>query len=1434
MPFIDNDSSVWALEHDAGIQQCLQEVAGSPYPLDEEAVAISQLPTRWGGLGLTSAQRLAAAGWLGLWAHAWKKMVVMFPAVRDLLPHLGAPEGTGFGGHPLVAGLAAAMEDVRGGRAWVLAAEREEHPVPEGLQIPAEAPGWEGFGDDRPPSQKELTISRYDKREVGKRKLLLFYFQLGITIPLVREVSAVGTGRCPCGDVADQFGYHYLDCSNRGMFIYRHDAVQDVLVEMLRKVWGRMMVLFPAVRDMLPHLGAPEDSEAGEHPLAAGMIAAMGDVRGPPVPRLPRGFFTPRGGRAVGPFGAGVDEMRPPSFWRFFEGGGSVLASAVVSLGGGGGGALLLSDGHKLALGGGPYSWTVGGGVGSGGVADGRCDRQQGVFLCDLGVCTTSPSSPRGVFTSCTARCPAGWVLMRIGPIGSASIRGHRLKERFHHGVGGRAGGRTEQTGRRAQRAANGGSCGGVGRLGQGARRRRTVRTMESLTREVGGAEEADIAGVGSGQAEGLAQEERQEPSPQRDCWGLGAGVLGRRVRVRWPAEGASFDGVVHAWVPGEGRHVVRYDDGDEVSHDLCEEQVEWLAGESGQRAQVAAATVGVPDVVEPEVAAERAVPLAEVSPSLCRPAPLDMLQSPPVPEGLADLLRTPGAVPRAGLDAEAEVDDAEQVHRVGVADVSGTPRPSPGMGGRLYIGPLFRPVEEEWCGHSMCSMPPTGVVADDGSTATFSWVFCPLILDAVGWRSASPICQGVVSGPDLWTGRRQEELLELNQQVGQEVQLFAANMVAEARQGLQPPGRVPGAMGSVGPAGSRSPRPEVAPRGDDQPPTVGEGGAAAVADEVRMAVPEACDAPVVEAEEAGGAEQVGGAQLEATALPAEVVMVEYAMAAGDVEDRPGYVRGVPQLSGRDCSVCLGEFRVGQAFSIRGSGKSNSSNIGGNNNNSGEGSSGGRKSSHRGSSSSNSNNKDNKSSNSCSSDGSNTSNGNNDSNSSSSSNSGRASIGNSSSREGSFVSRDGKWSGRCRSEWPGAVFCRSRGVFGGRRQTVLMTHRRGMMSPPTDVPRQEAGAEAGAGGAQRRERPVDPVIPEASMVAGEWEALFSAAVPSAPVWPARASEERVMSDVISLVKEGQLGKAIRRLDPGVLAPLTPETIEALQVLHPVGDGLPASVQAAPLVLEETAVEAECRRMPVASGPGCSQLRFEHLDAVFGAGDGVSAIHHACEQIVSNRIPAEVQPWIMGARLVALLKPGGGVRPIVCGEPVLREILRAHPEVYIIAYLDGIHILGEPERVREAYDAAVPLLANIGLELNVGKSAVFSPSGACEAFQDVVDAGGEPMPGAVEVAGSPYPLGEEAVAWSQLPTRCGGVVDEFGYHYLACNRMGMFTYRHDAAQDVLVEMSRKAKKFLEKCAGGDALQLLKMRDGLKRFCAHEEEKSQDRMKQIETE
>ncbi|KAK3271241.1 hypothetical protein CYMTET_20400 [Cymbomonas tetramitiformis] len=773
------------------------------------------------------------------------------------------------------------------------------------------------------------------------------------------------------------------------------------------------------------------------------------------------------------------------------------------------------------------------------------------------------------------------------------------------------------------------------------------------------------------------------------------------------------------------------------------------------QQEQVDAARVNVSNVAGPVIAEEQVVPPAQGSPSPCEAALQDGLQSSPVPEGLAELLRTPGVVPGSGVSVEAEADGAEQGQQERVADAVGTPRPSPGMERRLYVGPLFQP----------------------------------------------------------------DELIGLDQRVGQEVQLFAANMVAAARQGLQPPGRVPGALGSVGPdveylsedgqlvlsrrggriasraAGSRSPRPDAASRGGSQPPEAWEG----------------VDVVSVLGEDGsqGSDAEVGAGGAQRQERPVDPVIPEASWE---------WLRSLP----------LSEVFACPFSSAR------------------------------------------------------------------------------------HVPK------RAKDEFAGVLRWILRSLDGDSEDfwRLLGVAPRMLLVPPPGARKKSIPAELVRGRVAR-------------LVAGEWEALYSAAIPSAPVWPARASEERVMSDVISLVKEVQLGKAVRRFDSGVLAPLTPETLEALQALHPVGEGLPASVQAALLVLEEAAVEAECRQMPVALGPGCSQLRFEHLDAVFGAGDGVPAIQHACEQIVSSRIPAGVQPWIMGARQMktrfaahfgappeasavsSAAQVGVGVRggaefewirsaegtqqgdplgPFFMAaplQPVLREILRAHPEVYIIAYLDDIHILGEPERVREAYDTAVPLLADIGLELNVRKNAVFSPSGACEAFQDVVDAGGVPMLGALvplEGGGGPYPLGEEAVALSQLPTRwgglgltsaqrlapagwlgswahvwkrvvvmflavrgllphlgapvgtdagghplvggsvsamedvlgarervlaaraeghalpealkvpeeaprCGGVVDEFGFHYLACNRMGMSTYRHDAVPDVLVEMLR---------------------------------------------
>jgi hypothetical protein len=386
---------------------------------------------------------------------------------------------------------------------------------------------------------------------------------------------------------------------------------------------------------------------------------------------------------------------------------------------------------------------------------------------------------------------------------------------------------------------------------------------------------------------------------------------------------------------------------------------------------------------------------------------------------------------------------------------------------------------------------------------------------------------------------------------------------------------------------------------------------------------------------------------------------------------------------------------------------------------------------------------------------------------------------------------------------------------------------------------------------------------------GEWEQLYAHSMPSAAPWPTQVTHARLFHDVVALVKEGQLSKAVARLDPAVLAGLTEETLESLRSLHPLGTPLPAPRISAPLQLDEDAMEAELRALPVASGGGVTQLRFEHLDVVRRCA-GTAPFMHACQLLVNNDVPDSVLAWLMGARLLALQKPNGGIRPIACGE-VLRRLtnkvvcrqmkeafgaffcpaprpgaassvaqvgvatpggaeiaihtirtyleanpfwcclqidcanafnllrrsailnsvaaefpallpiaeascrhsyhlgwrhadgsyrwvaseqgtqqgdplgpffmalplqgaleatLAAFPDVIIIAYLDDIHVLGPPDRVRAAYAHLEPALGELGLSVNVDKSKVYSPSGPCAAFADVAGPDG-PIPGSAD-------------------------------------------------------------------------------------------------------
>eukprot|EP00854_Cymbomonas_tetramitiformis_P016090 gene16090-biopygen16593 len=169
----------------------------------------------------------------------------------------------------------------------------------------------------------------------------------------------------------------------------------------------------------------------------------------------------------------------------------------------------------------------------------------------------------------------------------------------------------------------------------------------------------------------------------------------------------------------------------------------------------------------------------------------------------------------------------------------------------------------------------------------------------------------------------------------------------------------------------------------------------------------------------------------------------------------------------------------------------------------------------------------------------------------------------------------------------------------------------------------------------------------ARFLRGDWEELHAEA-PGDRRATAEADEERVLRDAVRLVKDGQLGKAAKRLELAKLAPATEETLQKLERLHPAGTGRRQEVeenrrrelQAQALELDEGVFDGVMRHLPQASGPGSSQWRWEHLWAIHVSG-GRDALLEVCNHLAAGRAPAVVREWLAGARLVALLKDDFG-------------------------------------------------------------------------------------------------------------------------------------------------------------------------------------------------
>ena len=146
---------------------------------------------------------------------------------------------------------------------------------------------------------------------------------------------------------------------------------------------------------------------------------------------------------------------------------------------------------------------------------------------------------------------------------------------------------------------------------------------------------------------------------------------------------------------------------------------------------------------------------------------------------------------------------------------------------------------------------------------------------------------------------------------------------------------------------------------------------------------------------------------------------------------------------------------------------------------------------------------------------------------------------------------------------------------------------------------------------------------------------------------------------VALAREGFHKKACNALLSSGLCPDNAETANALRALHPAQpapevnfDGLPLAAEVVPDVVAKA-----LRQLPADTAPGPCGLRVQHIREAGPPGASLGMLEHLAATVgllSQGRACPQVAPVLAGASLVALPKPGGGVRPIAVGE-ILRRL-----------------------------------------------------------------------------------------------------------------------------------------------------------------------------------
>ena len=156
--------------------------------------------------------------------------------------------------------------------------------------------------------------------------------------------------------------------------------------------------------------------------------------------------------------------------------------------------------------------------------------------------------------------------------------------------------------------------------------------------------------------------------------------------------------------------------------------------------------------------------------------------------------------------------------------------------------------------------------------------------------------------------------------------------------------------------------------------------------------------------------------------------------------------------------------------------------------------------------------------------------------------------------------------------------------------------------------------------------------------------------------------ERNVQRATRLAEEGQLGRAAKALVSKGVDLDSAAARQEMERKHPqpeVASPPPEEISCRPVSMTSREVYEGVRGFKTGTAAGPSGLRAEHLKEAKGRGEGrgaaaLGAVTKLVNTMAAGKVPKEVAPYLFGANLFALLKKGGGHRPVAVGD-ILRRL-----------------------------------------------------------------------------------------------------------------------------------------------------------------------------------